>query len=572
MIIPQPVRAATRTSPGRTSPSAASRKRLGWLRLPSAAASSMLCLWAMASGQAASPSSAQTAPKAASEGDRAQHLAARHYAQARTLSSVGADVPDTTAIDEARIEIEAAALEWKEQIAGQPLDSNLLTGISELSRRQAQRLASSRNIARFSMRAKVSLELALAIVAVRNPELRASRERLEASVQRLSQAGFLEDLLVQYRAFVREIDTKVGPQTHRESLSQVFPFPALLSRKGRIAQLQVELAMLDYQTALRRALNETARQYFHLLFIDESQEILRLIRDMFERMEAVAIAQLRVAKTSQADALKAQAALDLIATQLADLASERGKVSARVSALLDIPGNSPWGPVPRIDLFDSNVSAQVSVAVGRRQSQEMKAARLRAQLAAARVDLSQAILFPLPASDSSRLQPGRGAVAGPTRRSQAAFPAPHRSSGGAAKAAAFAANAAYLEELRLMIKEADESRKAVEAEVEFRIRDAHYRIETSRRDYETYEDLIVPKNDRAFHSMMGSYNTGRAPFIEYLDAGRSYLEALLASERSRRDLNLALIDLQDAAGLSAAVLLRGAEEAEEGPRRRRRHH
>lgn len=70
----------------------------------------------------------------------------------------------------------------------------------------------------------------------------------------------------------------------------------------------------------------------------------------------------------------------------------------------------------------------------------------------------------------------------------------------------------------------------------------------------TYAEEVAPRARQAFATMRERYNTSKTPFIEYLDAGRTLLDAALKIEEARRDSNIALLDLQDAVGAGPGEL------------------
>src|SRR5208283_3354879 len=98
----------------------------------------------------------------------------------------------------------------------------------------------------------VALPLLLALVSERSPEVHSAYQNWRASTKRFTQAAYLEDLLFQYRAFTRELDTKVGPQTHKEMPGV---YPSTLVLKGQLVDAEVEISRLNYLAALRKMVN-----------------------------------------------------------------------------------------------------------------------------------------------------------------------------------------------------------------------------------------------------------------------------------------------------------------------------
>ncbi|MBN2525133.1 MAG: TolC family protein [Deltaproteobacteria bacterium] len=74
-----------------------------------------------------------------------------------------------------------------------------------------------------------TLAFYIAYAMKNSPELAAQFERWRASVYRISGARRLPDPVVSYGYYISRVETRVGPQRHRVSLKQTFPWPTRLS-------------------------------------------------------------------------------------------------------------------------------------------------------------------------------------------------------------------------------------------------------------------------------------------------------------------------------------------------------
>lgn len=462
---------------------------------------------------------------------------------------------------------EPALRELREQAQGlrarsrRPLEANpLLQGLSPALLEEGSVLAQEPARLRETLAQGVGLELLLALAAQRNPSLRAAQDQFQAAIEELDQAGYLQELLVRYRAFTRELDTRTGSAMQRPGIKRHFPSPAALTLKSEIAHARIEMARLNYQATLRQAINSMARTYFELRYIDSAVTVLLETRDLFRRMEQVALAQLRVAKANQTDALRSQALLDRLEADLENLREQRSSRQAQGNALLGLPVQTQWRLTGSTDLLDPQMSLQDALQRMEQGSQQLHGQEQRLRMLRAALRLAEFNLYPLAASAASRLDPGRGAEAGPTRSAAAAFPIRSNPSH---QAATYGTQGAYLQELRFGVQAQEDRLAAVRASLQAEAEEARRMASQARRSHLTFDELVVPKSLRAFNSMRGRYNTADVPFIEYLDAGRAYLEASLESEKARRDHNLALTDLMGRLGLSAAQLLGQTPETQQ---------
>ena len=82
-----------------------------------------------------------------------------------------------------------------------------------------------------------SLADCLVYAALNNPGLEAAFYRWRAAVERIPQARSLPDPQFTYRYYIREVETRVGPQRQAFGLAQTVPWPGKLEhRAGEAAQ------------------------------------------------------------------------------------------------------------------------------------------------------------------------------------------------------------------------------------------------------------------------------------------------------------------------------------------------
>lgn len=514
----------------------------------------------VAAGAAEGPTVERRAPTPALESAGALFRA--HLQQARALETPARLPVGDAALLKLKAELEARRRTWLRRLDGAdrtaagPADladpAGLLAGIPLGTRETARRAAADVNQAAALLKNGVSLELLLSLTAARNPDVHVARRKVRALTERYRQAAYLEDLLARYRSFVRELNLKVGPPLHKEPLKKIFPFPATLSLKGRLADEEVEIAWLRSLSVLRRKLNAVARGFFEVQYLTAAAKIVAENRGLLSQMAAVSKERLKTARGAQADLLKAQSALAVTSERLRTLRRQRTEVVARVNALLDLPAGAVWGPLRETNLRDEKLSAQKAAVTAREKSQEAAAARKAVELKETMVRLAEVVVLPSGSRGMSMLSPGAGAAAGPTRNQMTTFP--EKPAVGRA-AAGFGANAAYIAELRVRVKEARARLRAVLAERERATATAYFRADVGRREWKTYAETVEPKAAQAYKTLKGRYVVGRTPFIEYLDAQRTWLDAALSREKARRDFNQGSVELLDAEGRSAAALL-----------------
>lgn len=473
-----------------------------------------------------------------------EELIAGHLAQARQIEVSATQPGVNQELRRLKEELLAKQQAWTEKLKQDSGTASLLKGLPPAVLEQAKKIAPDQDATCAALKEGVALPLILALISERSPEVLSAYQNWRAATRRYTQAAYLEDLLAQYRAFTRELDTKVGPQTHKEMPGV---YPSSLALKGQLVDAEVEIARLNYLAAQRKTINEAAKMYFDIQYTAQAVTLVKESRALFAQMEESARAQLEAGNVSQADALKAKAELALLDTKIVTLERERVNEIAKINAMLALPPGSEWGPMAETTLEDAPITAAEAEKQALANNQDYLAARKEAEeLMPVMLRMAEVEVNPRAGAGYSLFAPSLGAEAGPTRNMMAAFPEKPEVSGG--EAAMYSANAAYLEELRVHVKHAHHMEILAGNKAEFAAKDAEFRLDKARRDKKTLAETVVPDSKQAFATLNDRYRNNAAPLIEYLDAGRSYLENALLLQSARRDYNQAVVDLQDAMG------------------------
>ena len=91
------------------------------------------------------------------------------------------------------------------------------------------------------------LDTYLQIAADNNPGLQSKYKEFEAALQKIPQVNALPDPSFSFGYFISPVETRVGPQRAKFSLSQLFPWFGTLEAKGDAAAL---MAAAKYQAFL----------------------------------------------------------------------------------------------------------------------------------------------------------------------------------------------------------------------------------------------------------------------------------------------------------------------------------
>ena len=198
------------------------------------------------------------------------------------------------------------------------------------------------------------------------------------------------------------------------------------------------------------------------------------------------------------------------------------------------------------------------------RSQECGKANREIEMQEVTVRMAEVMAYPRASAGMSQLSQSMGAEAGPTRNDMTTFPERPMVN---TDQAGFGANAAYIDELRVRIREAKAKSDAMIAKVDFMIDHARFTYHVAQRNQKTYATVVVPKAQQTYDLSKKHFAAGDGMLTDLLQTGRDYFDSEKMLNDHRRDRNKALVDMQDAIGGTAATLLpAAAKNTETGAR------
>ena len=380
-------------------------------------------------------------------------------------------------------------------------------------------------------------------VLKKNPAFEAARLRWEAMKERPRIAGSLPDPMLSYGHFFQNVETRVGAQNQRLSVSQRIPFPGKLSLAARRARQEAVQAFWQYQTLGRDLILRTKLAYYDLRRVDEMRRILREQRDLYAQAIESARNRYEAGTVQQQDVLKAQLAFAEIERRLLELVQLRETAQARLNALRSAPAGRP---VQTTGLgLASLPSLGRASALATQYRQELREAdvvieRNETSLALARRERLPDFTIGLDytqVNDNIFSNPpdnGQDAVMGSISVNVPIW---------------FGKLNAVEREARKNLAASLESARNAANNVDADVRDAWFQATTARDQVALYRQNLLPQAEQTFESSRASYEAGQGSFIDFLDTERSLLSFRLGLVGSETELAKALAALERAIGI-----------------------
>ncbi|MGD0093536.1 MAG: hypothetical protein ABSE73_26805 [Planctomycetota bacterium] len=432
-------------------------------------------------------------------------------------------------------EIRARQRAWADMLERETPGDNeeMLKGLSEKVYAQARDLAGNPETLRTALQRGVSVGLLLAVAAQRNPEVRAAYQNWRAAVRHFDQAWYLEELVARSRAAAPESDPKeAAPVRNKETPGKTYATPAVLALKGQLLDVETELAQLRYRQAQRKAINAIAQQCVEIQHAAKVMTTLCETRTLFSQLAQNAQGQVEAGKALQPDTLRAASELAMLDNRMARAELEWKNLVGRANIMLALPSGTQWGGLADTDLAAPKADPEQAAQRARENSSKALIAQKETELMRLMVRMAR-LEFLL-------------------RGQRSATPAVAEK----LEAANFSAvNAAYLEELEVRLKEAEEMKEAAKADAEQEAAVALSLAEAAQQEWKSFSERILPLDMKAYDAAKTRHSSGETFFIDVLDAARTYLRDALLKEDAQRDFRKALINLQDAQGSTASRLM-----------------
>ena len=353
-----------------------------------------------------------------------------------------------------------------------------------------------------------------------SPALRASFETWRAAAFRPDQERRLPEPTISYAVFVRSVETRVGPQRHRFSASQWFPWPTQLRAGSEAATLEARAAQRRFESHALFIAADVASAYWALWRATRQREVhqeeIELLQSLSEQVQGrVAVGTAEFSDLAQVD-LELARARDRHATQL----QQERVASVRLVRILGAPGGTPTPTASREPAAEPPAETADTLARVAAEHPDVRAFATLSDAAAQREREARAerapsfgvgvdwILTGESAMTPAPGDSGKDAVALSLSVKVPLWSRAYRAAEAEARARAAAFRARAID-----------ARNGVSADV----REHVFLVEDAARRVEDYDTTLIPRATTAFESVVASYAAGRSNVAELLRAEQALL-------------------------------------------------
>ncbi len=394
-----------------------------------------------------------------------------------------------------------------------------------------------------------------------NPGLRAAFGNWRAAMERVPQVTSLPDPKFSYSYYIREVETRVGPQQQKFGLSQTFPWFGKLRLRGDMAAKAADAAWDQFQSRKLALIFRVKSTWYDCFYLKRSIEVTRDNFELLKMFENVARERYRGGKSLTA-VMQAQVELGKLEDRLRSLEELRPALTARLNAAL---GRAADAPIPWPEDIPEPAAAWSFAEF--RSAIEKSNPELRRLLALAEregiaADLAAKDRFPDVTFGITTIDTGD---------------ALNPSTGGSGRDPIMATvtinlpiwRAKYRAERREALVRSRSLRETRKDRLHVLAADARlafYRLEDAARKIGLYRDTLIPKAKQSLGVAQQAFQAGKADFLVLIDAERALLEFELAYEQARVERAKRFAELEKLAGAPVLDLRPAGPPTDQGSR------
>ncbi len=371
------------------------------------------------------------------------------------------------------------------------------------------------------------LEDYLEFAALNNAGLEAAFEQWKAAVEQVPQSESLPDPKFTYGYFIKEVETRTGPQRQRLGLTQMFPWFGVIEARTDAAAAEAKAAHKRYEAAKLELFYKVKDSFYEYAYLAQAVEIAKQNLELLKHFEEVALTRYTAAAGSHPDIIRAQIELAILEDKLKTLEELRAPIVTGLNSILnrktDLP--LPWPDKPQFNLVKIDRSAVIAKMIA--DNPQLQALDFEVAAAKAKLELAKKKFYPDINIGVDWIQTDGAITSGV------------RDSGKDPVIAMLSLNLPIwtdsykAAQLQARARMRSRSAKKVQSQNDLieKLEKTLFEYEDSARKIELYKGILIPKAKEMLEASEVAYKAGTVDFLSLIDAQRKLLEFELSLER-----------------------------------------
>lgn len=376
-----------------------------------------------------------------------------------------------------------------------------------------------------------------------NPQIQAAEKEWKAVLEKIPQAKSLPDPMLSYSRFGQSIETRLGPQRNKLSLSQKFPFFGKLSLKGEIVQSVALIFEEQYNAVKADIVLKVKKSYFSIFWFDKALKISREEKEVLRRLSRIAQKKYETGAANQQDVLKAQLEISRVADKILILEQGKKGVVAGLNSLLNRSPDSFLGKAEELQIPVLKVELEDLYEWAKELRPELRKARFFIEKNEKSLKLAKKNYYPdfkimvdyidIGGGTTTNVKDGRNSwmasvgINIPIWRGKL-----HASEAEAA----------------IKIDASRESYKNVENKTLSRVNELFFEAKTASEEVNLYKYSLLPQAEQSLKASEVGYLAGKVDFLNLLDSERMLLQIKIGYFKAIADLGKSIAQLERIVG------------------------
>ena len=382
------------------------------------------------------------------------------------------------------------------------------------------------------------------VAVERSPKVSAAKARWQATIEQYPQVTALPDPMFMYGYYMRSVETRVGPQRHRVSFSQTFPYPGTLDAAGEVVKKAIEIERVKHERVIRDLIVELKLSYHELAYLQQAVELTRQNHELVASILAIATSRYAEGQAVLNDVLKAQSQLAQLEYDLILLEELQRVEHANITGILSIPSSTMLGAAAPVaytplDVLLTDLEKQ---ALSKRQ--ELRIAELSVEKASEGIALAELRTKPMLKFDLMTIETGKSVMLDAPDSGKDPFTIGF----GVTIPWSSLKNSSKIREAQQNREVAAENKRSLEDATRVALQKIYFRLENARRLIELYETTLIPQAGAAVEVAETWHDEGPKSITGFLETQSVWLNFNLARIRAIADYQQNLARLEQLVG------------------------
>lgn len=385
-----------------------------------------------------------------------------------------------------------------------------------------------------------SLKGYLNYAAENNPGLQSAFNLWKAELEKVAQVRSLPDPTLNFAYFVREVETKVGPQQMKVGLMQKFPWFGKLKLRGDIFFERARALEDNFERLKLELFYKVKKLYYDYYYTSRSiviiKENIALLKAASEQIRTM----YSTGRTSYSNLIRVQIELDKLKDRNISLEDKLPTIRVALNSVMNRSLEKEIFVDKRIGDMRFHIKGSSLVKILKTTSPELKSLDHFTLSRAAGVKLARKNFLPDFSIGADIIVTGDSSVPGVTDSGKDPFlikmsmNIPLR----------FKKINASIRDARMRLDAVKYKKIEKENKLLSSLETALFNFNDSGRIIKLYRDSLKPKAQQAFEVTKTAFTTGKMGFLDFIDTQRTLLDFDLVLEKAKSShlQNLALIE------------------------------